>query len=217
MKFSIRRQRTRSAVLGGVALAALGLGAGAAHAQEGNFFTNMLKFGGTTVPPSQPADTDPPYCPTVEVPEGGAAIRSGEGAQLRHQVALGRVARECTKLQDGSLSVKVGVEGQVLLGPAGSPGRFEAPVSFAIKANGKVLTTRVRRVAVSVPAGQAQGLFSLIEDSLPVPAGVSQNYDIEVKLGAAPQRAAPKARRPAAAAAATSEDPVKGAPKETGE
>ncbi|MCJ2034584.1 hypothetical protein [Methylobacterium sp. J-068] len=201
------RMRLGAAALLAIIGVAGGIGASPARAEEeGNFLTNMFKYGGTSVPPSQPADRDLPYCPTVEVPEGGAAIRvGGEGAGLRHQVTLGRVARECTRLQDGTLSVKVGVEGQVLLGPAGAPGRFDAPVTITIKSGGKAIVSRVRRVAVPVPAGQAQGLFSLVEDNLVVPAALSQNYDIEVRLGAAPQRVAtPKARKPPA----TSEERV---------
>lgn len=198
---------------------ALALGAAPAGAEEGNIFSNLLKYGGTTVPPSQPADSEPPYCPTVTVPEGGAAIqvyggRGGDGANLRHQITLGRVARECNRLQDGTLSVKVGVEGQVLLGPVGAPGRFEAPVSFAIKVGDKAIVARQRRVAIQVPAGQAQGLFSLVEDNLIVPAAMSQNYDIEVRLGAAPKAvAAPKNRK----AAPTSEERVATPTKETAE
>lgn len=195
------------------------LGASPLRAEEGNFLTNMFKYGGTTVPPSQPADSEPPYCPTVTVPEGGAAIqvyggRGGDGANLRHQITLGRVARECNRLQDGTLSVKVGVEGQVLLGPVGAPGRFEAPVSFAIKAGGKAIIARQRRVTVQVPAGQAQGLFSLVEDNLIVPAAMSQNYDIEVRLGAAPKAVAPPKGRKASP---TSEERVAAPAKETAE
>lgn len=201
------------------AVVVAGLGAPPLRAEEGNFLTNMFKYGGTTVPPSQPADSEPPYCPTVTVPEGGAAIqvyggRGGDGANLRHQITLGRVARECNRLQDGTLSVKVGVEGQVLLGPVGAPGRFEAPVSFAIKVGDKAIVARQRRVAIQVPAGQAQGLFSLVEDNLIVPAAMSQNYDIEVRLGAAPKAvAAPKGRK----AAPTSEERVATPTKETAE
>ncbi len=227
MRHRIRVSPASYGRIAAIAIALGCIGADPVCAEEGNIFSNMLKYGGTTVPPSQPADTDPPYCPTVEVPEGGAAIRayagaSGDGARLRHQITLGRVARECTRLQDGSLSVKIGVEGQALLGPVGAPGRFDAPVTFTLKAGGKVLVSRVRRVAVMVAAGEAQGLFSVIEDNLPVPAAASQNYDIEVKLGSAPQRAAPKGAhaskpRRQAPTAAASEDPVKTAPQATEE
>lgn len=193
----------------GVALVALVIASGA-RAEEGNLFTNMFKYGGTTVPPSQPADLDPPYCPTVEVPEGGASVQTGTGTGLRHQIALSRLARECARLQDGTLSVKVGVEGHVLLGPAGAPGRFEAPVTIAITYGGKVVTTRTRRIPTIVPAGQAQGLFSVVEDNLIVPAAMAGNYDIAVRLGggAAAPRAARKPRKPPAVDPATSEAPV---------
>jgi len=212
MYLSMMTGRQRFGLLLAATLAASGLGIDATFAEEGNFFTNMLKYGGTSVPPSQPDDADPPYCPTVAVPEGGAALqsyagRAGDGSSLRHQVTIGRLARECAKLQDGSVSVKVGVEGQVLLGPVGKPGRFDAPVSISIKAGDKVVQSRVHRVAVTVPAGAAQGLFSFVEDNLVVPAAMARDYDIEVRLGAAPQKAAPrKARKPAVAA--TSEDRV---------
>ncbi len=187
------------------------LAAGGAGAQDGNVLTNMFKYGGPTVPPSQPADLDPPYCPTVEVPEGGASVQTGTGTGLRHQIALSRLARECTRLQDGTLSVKVGVEGHVLLGPAGAAGRFEAPVTIAIKYGGKVVTTRTRRIPTLVPAGQAQGLFSVVEDNLIVPAPMVGNYDIEVRLGAAPaasRAARSKPRKAPAVDPATSEAPV---------
>lgn len=193
----------------GVAIIAL-LAAGGAMAEEGNLFTNMFKYGGTTVPPSQPADLEPPYCPTVEVPEGGASVQSGAGAGLRYQIALSRLARECARLQDGTLRVKVGVEGHALLGPAGAPGRFEAPVTISITYGGKVVTTRTRRIPTIVPAGQAQGLFSLVDDNLIVPAPMVGNYDIEVRLGGAPAapRAARKPRKAPVADPATSEAPV---------
>lgn len=188
-----------------------GLAAPAARAEDGNVFTNIFKYGGTSVPPSQAAPLEEAYCPTVDVPEGGAALRNppgatGTAASLRSQTTLGRIARECTRLQDGAIRVKVGIEGHVLLGPAGAPGRFDAPLTIALKSAGKVIVTRSRRVSVSVPPGAAQGLFSVIEDDLVVPAAATGSYDIEVRLGGEPRHA--PARRKPAAPTATSEAPV---------
>ena len=125
--------RTRAKTVG-IALMAVLL-PWSAKAEDGNWFTNMLKYGGTTVPPSQPADLGEVYCPTVDVAENGAALRSYGGraddnAGLRSQITLGRLARECVRLADGSVSVKVGVEGQVLLGPAGPTGSVRGPGLF---------------------------------------------------------------------------------------
>lgn len=200
-----RRERSLGRVVGLLVVAAATIGSAAA--EEGNFLTNMFKYGGTTVPPSQPQDLGEVYCPPVDVPEGGAALRSfggkgGDNASLRNQITLGRIARECNRLQDGSITVKVGVAGQVLLGPAGAPGRFEAPLQIAIKYGDKVVVSRSKRIAVAVAPGEAQGLFTVVEDGLIVPLAMTGEYDISVSLGGTPARPAPRKRKPAAATAA---------------
>lgn len=184
------------------------LAAGAAQAEEGNILSNLFKYGGTTVPPSQPKDVEAPYCPTVDVPEGGAALqtfagRIGDPSAIRTQVTLGRLARECTRRQDGSLTVKVGIEGRVLLGPAGKPGRFDVPVTISIKSNEATVVSRSRKVSAVVPAGEAQGFFTLVEDEIPVPAAKSGDYEIFVGLGGGgPAKSAARRRKPPAAVAA---------------
>lgn len=182
----------------------------AATAEEGNWFSNMLKYGGTTVPPSQGPDLGEVYCPTVDVGENGAALRSYGGraddnASLRSQITLGRLARECVRLADGSVSVKVGVEGQVLLGPMGRPGRFEAPVHFTVKAGDQIIAARSRKVPVVIGANEAQGLFSVIEDDLVVPRALGDSYEITVSLHGAPGKAAPRKRKAPPAVAAPAE------------
>ena len=155
-----------------------------ARAEDGNVFSNLFKFGGTTVPPSQAESLDPPYCPPVEVAENAAASRTMAGANVRTQFSLGRLARECTRLQDGSITVKIGVEVNVLLGPAGAPGRFDVPVTFQIRHDGKVISSRVERAGVAVGAGEAQGFATIVAEPLAVPAAMTADYDIAVGVGA---------------------------------
>ncbi|GBU19785.1 MULTISPECIES: hypothetical protein [Methylobacterium] len=187
----------------------------AAAAEEGNVFTNIFKYGGTTVPPSQPKELEAAYCPTIDVPEGGAALqvaggRMGDAASIRTQITLGRLARECTRLQDGSITVKVGIEGRVLLGPGGRPGKFDVPFTVAIRQNEKTVVSRTRRVSATVPAGEAQGFFSVVEDGLIVPPAMTRDYEISVSLGGsgAPK---PARKRKAPAAATAGEDAGAGA------
>ena len=192
-------------VLGGLLLAPV-LAPAPARAEEGNVFSNLFKFGGTTVPPSQPESLDPPYCPPVEVAEGGAASRIVAGETVRTQFSLGRLARECTRRQDGSITVKAGVEVNVLLGPAGAPGRFDVPVTFQIRHDGKVVTSRVERASVSVAPGEAQGFATIVADELQVPVAMTADYDIAVGVGTAKggggkAAAKPRRRKPAVAAA----------------
>jgi hypothetical protein len=177
-----------------------------ARSEEGNVFSNLFKFGGTTVPPSQAESLDPAYCPPVEVAEGGAASRTLAGEAVRTQFSLGRLARECTRRQDGSITVKAGVEVNVLLGPAGAPGRFDVPVTFQIRHEGKVVTSRVERASVTVGPGEAQGFATIVADELLVPVALTADYDIAVGVGTAKggggkAAAKPRRRKPAVAAA----------------
>ncbi|AWN41917.1 hypothetical protein [Methylobacterium durans] len=191
----------------GLSALLLALVATGARAEEGNFLSNLFKYGGTTVPPSQPKELEAPYCPPVGVSEGGAALqtlagRSADKPNIRTQVTLGRLARECTRREDGSITVKVGVEGRVLLGPAGAPGRFDVPITIAIKSDEKVVTSRFRRLSATVAPGEAQGFFSVVEEDLSVPAAITRDYEIEVGLGgSAPKagKAQPRRKAPVAA------------------
>jgi hypothetical protein len=176
-----------------------------ASAEEGNVFSNIFKYGGTTVPPSQPQNVDPAYCPTVDVFEGGSNIRTMAGGNVRTQTTLGRVSRECVPRQDGSVTVRVGIEARVLLGPAGSPGRFEVPATVFIKQNDKVLASRTDRTSAIVAPGEAQGFAQLIVEDLTVPPSAAADYEIEVGLGARgvakPAKVRTKRHKPAAVAA----------------
>ncbi len=183
-------------------------------AEEGNIFSNLLKYGGTTVPPSRGPEPEAAYCPTVDVPEGGAAMQTlggrGEGAagSIRSQATLGQLARECAPQPDGTVRVKVGAEVRVLLGPGGVPGRFDVPITFQIRHDDKTVTTRQQRMTVTVAPGEAQGFASTVEDGLVVPAGMVQDYEIMAGIGKgglpkpARDAAKPKPRRKAPAAAA---------------
>lgn len=181
---------------------ATALCASPAGAEEGNIFSNLLKYGGTTVPPSQPKELEAAYCPTVDVAEGGAALRIMAGSNVRTQISVGRMARECARREDGSIALKVGVEARVLLGPAGSPGRFDVPVTVSVKYDDKVVASRVGRTTAEIDRGEAQTIAQIVVDDLTVPAAMTRDYEIEVSLGAAKAPSKPKHRRKPAASAA---------------
>jgi hypothetical protein len=107
-------------------------------------------------------------CPMVEVLDGGAALRTESGGTVRSQLSMGQTARECT-LVGNQISIKIGVEGLALLGPTGTPGTFSAPVRFVAKRGDKVVASRFQRTSVTIPAGQAQASFIVVEDNILVP------------------------------------------------
>ncbi|MDJ1157848.1 hypothetical protein QNA08_06335 [Chelatococcus sp. SYSU_G07232] len=155
----------------------------------------IFSGGGDSVLPVNPQqDEFDQDCPIVDVFEGGSAIRVGEGASLRHQISIANTARECASVPGGGYTVKVGVEGRALLGPTGSPGTFTAPVRIALKSGDRVIASRSRTVSVTIPAGQTQGSFVVVEEGLMVPPGQS-DVTVEVGLGRGPAGEAPRRQR----------------------
>jgi hypothetical protein len=177
----------------GAALGALGLlmvaGCNSTPGEGGMSLGSMILYGGATVPPSAPKPVDEVYCPSVDVFEGGAALQAysgghvGDAAALRSQIALGKTARECAGRPDGSTVVSVGVEGRALLGAGGSAGRYDVPVRIVVKHGSTVLADRVRRTTVTIPAGDTQGSFTVVEEGILVPPSAAQDFEIEVGLG----------------------------------
>ena len=158
---------------------------------EINTIGSLFAFNAATPPPvtglqAKPTDLD---CPHVEVIEGTSAFRSTVGGQgngaVRYQYSLGNVARECT-VTGNQISIKVGVEGRVLIGPAGSPGAFSVPLRFVVRreSDKKPAASKLYRVAATVPAGDTQAGFSLVSDALVVPyTRVEADEDYTVLVG----------------------------------
>jgi hypothetical protein len=201
MKFRNVAASVRLAAAAGAAALAF---VGPAAAQGiGDTLSNLFKFGGTTVPKEAPREIDDAYCPSVGVIEGSAALRAygsgrvGDPAALRHQISLSDFARECVPQPDGSIVVKVGVEGRVLLGPSGAAGKFDAPVTFVLKRGDRVLASKTQRLSIPVAAGDTQASFVAVQEGLVVPPNTGE-YEIDVGLtaGAAqPERSARRNRR----------------------
>ena len=191
----------RSGFRGAAIAACLTVASGPGLASSGGGFFRNLFLGGASPPPATSEATPEVDCPTVTIMDGGAALRSYAGGRtgspeaLRNQLSIVNVARECIGRPDGSIVVKVGVEGQALIGPAGSAGQFDTPVRFVIKRGDKVLANRARRASIAVPQGQMSGSFVVVEDGLTVPPNTGE-FDIEVGLGAPlpTERPARKAR-----------------------
>jgi hypothetical protein len=116
-------------------------------------------------------------CPIVAIRQGAGALSlSADPAaptalNLRYQLALGDTAREC-HLAGPMVTMKVGVQGRVIRGPAGGPGQLEVPIRFAVVQEGvepKVITTSFQRVPVTIPPDDPNVSFSYVENRLAFP------------------------------------------------
>ena len=147
---------------------------------------NSWFFGsGSGSPP--PAGSEPDNamadieCPGVEVRSGASTLAiNSPGTQAgpmntRYQVTIGQTARECAAL-GGVVTMRVGVQGRVLLGPAGGPGQVDVPIRLAVVQEGpepKPIVSKFSRLTVAVPPGQTAVPFVHIEQDVtfPMPRG----------------------------------------------
>lgn len=141
--------------------------------------TDKLKdwFTGGPAKPGTEAGPPPdqPPCPSVDVRQGASTITVyGPGEQaatnVRYQATIGDMARECT-FTGANMTMKVGMQGRVILGPVATPGKLDVPLRIALVQEGpepKTLWTRLYRVPLTIAPGQPNIPFVHIEEDLTV-------------------------------------------------
>jgi hypothetical protein len=149
-------------------------------------------------------------CPAVEVRRGAATLTVGPGGErtamtLKYQASFIRLARECSTVE-GNMVMKVGIEGRIVLGPAGSPGPVSVPLRFAVveetPSGMRAITTKF--VAIPVDVGATGNTpFVYVEEALsfPIPTPTTALDEYLVYVGFDPvtaeaQSKAPKPRPP---------------------
>lgn len=168
---------------------------------------NLLGFKSSDAPAAPGAAVRHIFCPQVLILEGTAASQAYAGtppssANLRYQTALDDTARECT-LEGDQLAIKIGVAGKVLLGPAGSPGSFTVPVRMSVlrERDNQPIVSKLYRAAVTVPANETRGDFTVVSEPLRVPFvqdHAEDDYTIKVGIdeGAGAEKPAAKHAKP---------------------
>jgi hypothetical protein len=120
-------------------------------------------------------------CPDVTVADGGAALRVGgpENSSVRYQFNIGDTARQCDPAGPGQAGVKIGVSGQVVIGPAGQAGTFSAPVKITVTRltdNTSVFSQTYRADATT--DGVRAGQFRIVTDPINLPMPTLQLADL---------------------------------------
>ena len=153
-------------------------------------FTSL--FSGATpgvTQPHSPTPTAPEVeCPGVDIRTGASTMNvaaktaDATAGDLRYQFSFGQTARECA-VQGANLSMKVGVQGRVILGPMGGPGQVDVPVRYAVVREGpqpKTVITKFKRISVIVPPAQTHVQFVDIEEGLTFPLPSRSELDAYV-------------------------------------
>ena len=157
--------------------------------------TNMIlgtpKPGPTEADQAFKADDLP--CPEVTVRSGAGTLLLGSkgsigevnAMDLRYQGTLVKFAREC-KTAGGVMTMKIGIEGRVITGPAGGPGSIEVPLRLAVVqegANPKTVVSKLARVPVTINADPTVEFTHIDPDvafPLPRPLGALEQYIVYV-------------------------------------
>ncbi len=167
----------------------------------------------TAAPGTTPTTAMDEYnCPDVTVRPGTATLMVSTpkpaGAELtatdlRYQGTLVRFSRECG-VRPGFMSMKVGIYGRVISGPAGGPGTVDVPLRIAVVQEGpepKTVVSKLARLSVNVPAEPAFADFTHVDQDVtfPLPRNAPDIASYVVYVGfdpaAAPKPAAPSRRR----------------------
>lgn len=142
-------------------------------------------LGGQKATPHAPGATMD--CPVIVAEDGAQMLRSpadADAASVHHQVSIKNIARECVVNGDQIL-IRVGVEGDAMLGPAGAPGSYGGTIRVALRQtkDDAILTSKNYRINVVIPAGAARGDFRLLADPLSAPATSKAQEEYEILVG----------------------------------
>jgi len=140
-------------------------------------------------------------CPPLNVRSGAATLLvppgNTEAFSLRYQGSLGDMARECN-VSGGVMHMKIGIQGRVLVGPAGSAGTVDIPLRFAVVKEGpelKTVVSKLSKLQVAIPDGQQTVLFSHVdgEVAFPMPPGLEiASYVVYVGFDPLAEKQQPK-------------------------
>lgn len=105
---------------------------------------------------------------------------------LRYQATIIRTAREC-RVTAGVMTMKVGIEGRVITGPAGGPGTVDVPLRLAVVQAGinpKTILSKFVREQVTIENAVDRVTFTHIDPEIsfpmPQPAALIDAYVVYV-------------------------------------
>lgn len=161
-----------------------------------NFFAGSSGTSRQTVSGAAPSVN----CPPVEVREGASTLAIGPpgdttAMNLRYQGTFTREARECTVVE-GNMTMKIGVQGRVVVGPGGGVGQVDVPLRLAVvqetPGGTRPIATKFFRIPVAITNTDQGGVFTHIEESMtfPLPTPVTALGDYVVYVGFDPVTAA---------------------------
>jgi hypothetical protein len=167
-------------------------------------------FGSSSAPASavdQTPTSEEFDCPRIDIRAGASTLLSYANPEeqtalnVRYQGSFVRGAREC-RVMGNQVNIKIGVQGRVIVGPAGTPGTVVLPLRYALVhetvGQSKPVWTKLTRLNVEIPPQTPSVLFTHIEEEMTVP--IPPAYELQdyvIYIGFDPAALEPEPKRPA--------------------
>jgi len=152
----------------------------AASAQTANPTPQELSAAATAALPAIATE-----CPPIKVRPGGEALffygkgRAGDPHSLNYQAVLDKQSRNCVA-SNGLITVKMGVVGRVLIGPAGTQANVDVPIRFAVERDGVPMYSEKYEIPTAINASTQSGEFVKVVENVAIPYTGGENIVIWV-------------------------------------
>ena len=114
-------------------------------------------------------------CPPIRVKPGGEALfyygksgKVGSARDLQYQAIIDNQSRNCV-VSNGLITVKMGMVGRLLLGPAGNQTNVNVPVRFAVERDGVPMFSETYEIPVTITPPNQSGEFVKVVENIAVP------------------------------------------------
>jgi hypothetical protein len=109
-------------------------------------------------------------CPPIKVREGGETWfnygngKRGDTRALNYQAVIEKQSRNCV-VSNGLITVKMGMVGRLLLGPAGNQSNVNVPVRFSVERDGVPMFSERYDIPVTItPPNQSEEFVKVVEN-----------------------------------------------------
>jgi len=124
-------------------------------------------------------------CPPIKVRPGGEALffygkgKVGDPHALNYQAILDKQSRNCVA-SNGLITVKMGVVGRVLIGPAGNQQKVDVPIRFAVERDGVPMYSEKYEIPTAIDPTTQSGEFVKVVENVAIPYTGGENITIWV-------------------------------------
>jgi len=188
--FGVRARTLRFGAMAVAALALTGCSMGSMFGSAGPAPASTIQTANPTAQELSAAATAAlpaiaTECPPIKVRPGGEALffygkgKVGDPHSLNYQAVLDKQSRNCIA-SNGLITVKMGVVGRVLLGPAGNQAEVDVPIRFAVERDGVPMYSEKYEIPTQIDASTQSGEFVKVVENVAIPYTGGENITIWV-------------------------------------